>query len=148
MDNYRMKSIKYRRINLLGILLIIGIGCFSCYTKAGSTSDFDDFFNKVDEDSNPKTINRAEWSKEKNPEDFDKIDKNKDGFITKEELKEVVNEAKYDLDAWFSKIDQDGNPKTINRAEWSKEKNPEDFDTIDKNKDGFITKEELKSIMK
>jgi hypothetical protein len=90
MDNYRMKSIKYRSINLLGILLIIGIGCFSCYTKAGLTSDFDDFFNKVDEDSNPKTINRAEWSKEKNPEDFDKIDKNKDGFITKEELKSIM----------------------------------------------------------
>jgi len=44
MDNYRMKSIKYRSINLLGILLLIGIGCFSCYTKAGSTT-VDRFYN-------------------------------------------------------------------------------------------------------
>ena len=87
--------------------------------------------------NNDGKISREEWKG--HAEIFDKIDKNKDGFITGEELavarQERGAEALKQMDA--------NNDGKISREEWKG--NPERFSRLDANNDGFITSDEIKA---
>lgn len=87
---------------------------------------------RMDTDNDGK-ISREEWKGK--PEAFDKIDKNGDGFITKEELAESRRNR-------FEEMDTNNDGK-ISRDEWKG--NPKIFTRLDTNNDGVLTKEELKA---
>ncbi|MBL8517509.1 MAG: hypothetical protein JNM76_11150 [Betaproteobacteria bacterium] len=73
---------------------------------------------------------------------FDQIDANKDGFITKEEMKAA--RQKHDGDR-LARVDTDRSG-TITRAEAERmPKLKENFDKLDTNKDGVLSKDELKA---
>ena len=72
---------------------------------------------------------------------FNKIDKNKDGFLTKNELKAIYkNDAKR-----FLKKEDSNNDGKISKEEFTQaaEKN---FKFLDKNNDGFIDQKEWNDI--
>jgi collagen type III alpha len=81
-------------------------------------------------------------------ENFDKMDANKDGFLTPDELKrpggpggpggERPNPAEM-----FKRLDKDGDGKVS--KEEAPERMKENFDKMDANKDGFLTPDELKA---
>lgn len=77
---------------------------------------------------------------------FDKIDTNHDGFLTRDEL-EAAHQAM--ARAHWAKIDTDGDGR-ISRAEAQANapKLYEHFDEVDTNKDGFITPDEMKAAMR
>jgi Ca2+-binding EF-hand superfamily protein len=75
-------------------------------------------------------------------EHFDKIDADKDGFITPQELQAMHRKHGEDH---FSRMDTDRDGK-ISRAEADRfPKLSEKFSTLDTNGDGFLSKEELQA---
>lgn len=75
-------------------------------------------------------------------EHFDKIDADKDGFVTPQELRAM--HGKHDGDR-FARMDTDRDGR-ISRAEADRfPKLAEKFATIDANGDGFVTKEEMQA---
>lgn len=74
-------------------------------------------------------------------EHFDKIDADKDGFVTVQELQAMHSKHGEDR---FARMDTDRDGK-ISRAEADRfPKLGEKFATLDTNGDGFLTKEEMK----
>ncbi len=98
---------------------------------------------KMDTDKDGK-ISRAEAT-EKMAQRFDQMDTNKDGFITQDELQKL-RDGKKNKDKKGMKMDKDQDGK-ISRSEASG-KLATHFDAIDANKDGFLTKDELKDARK
>ena len=96
---------------------------------------------RLDTDGDGK-ISRAEaQAAPRLAQNFDAIDTNHDGFLTKEELHAYAQQQRQ---AHWSRIDTDGDGK-ISRAE-AQANAPrlfEHFDQIDTNGDGYITPEEL-----
>jgi Ca2+-binding EF-hand superfamily protein len=73
---------------------------------------------------------------------FDEIDTNKDGFLSKDELAAARTKMK---DAIFARIDTDADGR-ISRDEAARfPRLARHFDQIDANKDGYLTKEELRA---
>jgi len=91
-----------------------------------------------DKDKNG-SISRDEWVRD--PQLFDRLDANKDGALSTDELSQAVRQRVRERgdDRW-KRLDKDGNG-SISREEWPR--NPEVFDRLDTNKDGILTREEL-----
>jgi Ca2+-binding EF-hand superfamily protein len=85
--------------------------------------------------NNDGKISRDEWKGK--PEAFNRIDKNGDGSITREELGEAARRQGGRL----NQMDTNNDGK-ISRDEWKG--NPKRFDRLDANGDGVITKEEIR----
>ena len=85
---------------------------------------------KQDANSDGK-LAREEWKGK--AQGFDRLDQDKDGFLTREELASPVKSA-------LSKLDTDNDGK-VARAEWKGK--PRGFDRLDANGDGFLTPEEF-----
>ncbi len=101
---------------------------------------------KMDKDNDGKISSGEAQGKIK--KGFDKIDANKDGFITKDELekmKESIKERKKNKNKKnIEKMDKDNDGKISSGEAQGKIK--KSFDKIDANKDGYITKDELEKI--
>jgi len=95
-------------------------------------------FQAIDKDRDGK-ISRAEFPGQ--PPLFERLDADKDGFLTKEEIVKEQEAARAGFAAERLKaMDKDGDGK-ISRQEFQ---GPEPaFDRLDANGDGFLTKEEL-----
>jgi EF hand len=134
--NYNFKSTIFA-----ATLIIISTAFVSVANAAPRSDEIKAKMQKIDADGDGK-FSREESAKYKGiAKDFDKIDANKDGFLTKDEMKaQRAKRAETKLKA----IDgnQDGR---ISRAE-ADAKTPKlakNFDKLDANKDGFIDKAEM-----
>jgi hypothetical protein len=95
-------------------------------------------WQQLDKDGNG-SISRDEWARD--PQTFDRLDANKDGVLSREELGQAVQQRiRQRADDRWKRLDKDGNG-SISREEWPR--NPEAFDRLDTNKDGLLTREEL-----
>jgi Ca2+-binding EF-hand superfamily protein len=95
-------------------------------------------WQRLDKDGNG-SISRDEWVRD--PQTFDRLDANKDGVLSREELGQAVQQRiRQRADDRWKRLDKDGNG-SISREEWPR--NPEAFDRLDTNKDGLLTGEEL-----
>ena len=94
------------------------------------------FMQKMDANADGK-VARDEWKGK--PEGFDKLDADKDGFLTQSELGDVLRDKGADM---FKKFDANSDGK-IARDEWSQKSRA--FDRMDANADGFLTPDELRN---
>jgi hypothetical protein len=95
-------------------------------------------WQRLDKDGNG-SISRDEWVRDQ--QTFDRLDANKDGVLSREELGQAVQQRiRQRADDRWKRLDKDGNG-SISREEWPR--NPEAFDRLDTNKDGLLTREEL-----
>ena len=85
--------------------------------------------------NNDGVISRDEWKGR--PEAFNRIDKNGDGSLTREEFGDAARRQGGRL----NQMDTNNDGK-ISRDEWKG--NPKRFDRLDANGDGVITKEEIR----
>ena len=87
-------------------------------------------WKKLDQDNDGR-ISRSEW--QRNEQAFDRMDADKDGFLTKEELRSAVREfrGKHRNGLREMDADADGN---ISRSEWKGKE--EIFNRLDANNDG------------
>jgi len=90
---------------------------------------------RMDADNDGK-ISRAEWKGK--PEAFARLDKNSDGFITRDELAESRRGRLAEMDT--------NNDGKISRAEWKGK--PGAFSKLDANNDGELSEDELKAARK
>jgi len=106
----------------------------------------------ADKDGDSKiSRDEANASMPRMAKNFDAIDANKDGFVTKEEmraLREKNGGAKGDrghkMHAHLKAADKDGDGKiSREEANASMPRLAKNFEAIDANKDGFVTKEEM-----
>ena len=95
------------------------------------------FMQKMDTNADGK-IARDEWKGK--PEGFDKLDADKDSFLTQAELGDVLRDKGADM---FKQFDANSDGK-IARDEWSQK--PRAFDRLDANADGFLTPDELRNV--
>lgn len=98
-------------------------------------------FQKIDTDGDGK-ISRAEAAaRPRLAERFDVIDANKDGFITRDEMRAAHQKL---AAAKFNSVDTNGDGR-ISRAEAvaNAPRLAKRFSVIDTNKDGFVSREEL-----
>lgn len=100
----------------------------------------------LDKDGDGKISREEAAAAPRLAENFDKIDTNHDGFLTRDEL-QAAHQAM--ARAHWAKIDTDGDGK-ISRAEAQANapKLYEHFDAVDTDKDGFITPDEMKAAMR
>jgi hypothetical protein len=77
---------------------------------------------------------RAEWKGK--PQVFDRLDQDRDGFLTPTEMADLGSQRRNAL----NKLDADNDGK-VARTEWKGK--PRGFDRLDVNGDGFLTAEEL-----
>ncbi len=98
---------------------------------------------QADKDGDGKLSREEAGALPKLSKQFDQIDTNKDGFISKEEMQAM--RAKHDGERVSrADTDRDGG---ISRAEAERfPKLKENFDKLDTNKDGTLSKEELKAM--
>jgi Ca2+-binding EF-hand superfamily protein len=125
-------KIKNRRFSMIRVILtalIIVISAMPAYA-AGS------IFEKIDTDDNKK-IDKKEYT-DAVSKSFDKLDKNKDGYLSREEFKAT---SIPNTDELFDQLDKDKDGR-ISKDEYVKgaEKH---FTIIDKNADGLIDKNEF-----
>jgi hypothetical protein len=104
----------------------------------GDDGDDDgDRFDRLDR-NNDGRLSLAEWQ---GPRDlFERLDLNRDGFLTRDELRQHRGDGGDRLDRFFRTADANGDGR-LSRSEW-----PGDlarFDRLDRNHDGFLTRDEL-----
>lgn len=93
---------------------------------------------KRDTDGDGK-LSRSEWSRK--PEVFDRLDSDKDGFLTRDELRAGRSKrSSQRLERRAQKLDRN-NDGTITRDEWPGQS--ERFDRLDRNHDGVVTRDEI-----
>lgn len=139
--NHKIKSTIFA-----AALIVVSSALVSAANAAPRADELKAKMQKIDTDGDGK-FSRAETAKYKGiAKDFDKIDTNKDGYLTRDEMKaQRAKRAETKLKA----IDgnQDGR---ISRAE-AEAKTPKlakNFDKLDANKDGFIDKAEMAAVSK
>src|SRR5262249_2440061 len=89
--------------------------------------------------NNDGVISRDEWKGK--PEVFNRLDKNGDGSLTREELADAARR-----EGGRPKPMKTSNDVKMSRCEWKG--NPKRFDRLDANGDGVITKEEIRGARK
>jgi Ca2+-binding EF-hand superfamily protein len=115
-------------------LLAVIIGLF-CYSPAFAVEND---FNKIDVNNDGK-ISKEEYNAAV-IKTFNKYDKNKDGFLTKEEIKAI---RKIDTQKFLKEVDKNKDGK-ISKEEFI-EAAEKRFKLLDKNNDGFISQQEWNS---
>ena len=93
---------------------------------------------KNDQDNDGR-ISRSEW--QRNEQAFDWMDAGKDGFLTKEELRSAAREFPEKRGSRLREMDTDADGN-ISRSEWKGKE--EIFNRLDANKDGMLTRDELR----
>jgi Ca2+-binding EF-hand superfamily protein len=88
--------------------------------------------------NNDGVISRAEWKGD--PQVFDKIDRNNDGSLTREE---AIAAARQHGGERLKQMDTN-NDRQISRDEWKG--SDEAFNRLDVNNDGVITREEIRAL--
>ena len=140
----------FKRSLIAAMLLIPAIG-FAADNPAAPKGERGSHFKKADTDGNG-TLSRAEAEKGMPglAKNFDQIDTNKDGQLSRDELKAFKKAHKGDrkakADERFKHADTNGDGK-ISKAEAEKgaPRLAKKFDAIDTNKDGQLTQEELRA---
>jgi Ca2+-binding EF-hand superfamily protein len=127
-----MVKIKNRRFSIIRVILtalIMTISAMPAYAAG-------DVFDKIDTDGNKK-IDKKEYT-DSVSKSFDKLDKNKDGYLDREEFKAT---GIPNTDELFDELDTNKDGR-ISKDEFVKgaEKH---FTIMDKNADGFIDKNEF-----
>ncbi len=74
---------------------------------------------------------------------FDKIDTDKNGFITFQEFQAAMQHARQHHG--FKRLDKDGDQRISREEAHAAPRLEKNFDAIDTNKDGFLDKQELKA---
>jgi EF-hand domain pair/EF hand len=95
-------------------------------------------WKELDQDNDGR-ISRSEW--QRNEQVFDRMDADKDGYLTKEELRSAFREfrGKHRNGLREMDADADGN---ISRSEWKGKE--ETFKRLDTNNDGLLSRDELR----
>ncbi|HET9652989.1 MAG TPA: EF-hand domain-containing protein, partial [Usitatibacter sp.] len=101
------------------------------------------FFKKLDKDGDGRISRDEAAAAPRLAQHFDAIDADPDGFLTRDEL-EAAHRAR--AEAHFRKIDTDGDGRiSLAEAQANAPRLARNFDRIDANHDGFLTREELKA---
>jgi Ca2+-binding EF-hand superfamily protein len=95
-------------------------------------------WKKLDRDNDGR-ISRSEWQRDERV--FDRIDADKDGFLTKEELRSAAAEFHGRRRGGLREMDADADGN-ISRSEWKGK--GETFNRLDANKDGLLSRDELR----
>ena len=99
-------------------------------------------WKRLDQDNDGR-ISRSEW--QRNDQAFDRMDADKDGFLTKEELHSVAREFRAKRRSRLREMDADADGN-ISRSDWKGKE--EIFNRLDANKDGMLTRDELREARK
>ena len=105
-------------------------------------SDAEQRWKKLDQDNDDR-ISRSEW--QRNEQSFDRLDADKDGFVTKEELRSAAREFRGKRRSRLQEMDADADGN-ISRSEWKGKE--EIFNRLDANNDGMLTRDELREARK
>ena len=101
-------------------------------------SNAEDRWKQLDQDNDGR-ISRSEWKRD--PQAFDRLDANKDGFLAREELRSAAREFRGRHHNGLKQMDTDGDGK-ISRGEWKGK--DETFNRLDANHDSLLTPDELR----
>ncbi|MGH9426265.1 MAG: EF-hand domain-containing protein [Terriglobia bacterium] len=95
-------------------------------------------WKKLDQDGDGR-ISRSEW--QRNEQAFDRMDADKNGFLTKEELRAAAREFRGKRRDGLRKMDTDADGN-ISQSEWKCQEQM--FNELDANHDGMLSRDELR----
>jgi Ca2+-binding EF-hand superfamily protein len=101
-------------------------------------ADAEERWKKLDQDNDGR-ISRSEW--QRNEQAFDRMDADRDGFLTKEERRAAAREFLGKRRKGLREMDADADGN-ISRSEWKGKE--ETFNWLDTNKDGLLSRDELR----
>lgn len=102
----------------------------------------DERWQMLDQDGDGR-VSRSEW--QRSEQVFDRIDADKDGFLTKEELRSAAREIRGKRRGGLREMDTDSDGN-ISRSEWKGKE--EMFNRLDANSDGLLSRDELRGARK
>jgi len=104
--------------------------------------DLEELWKKLDQDNDGR-ISRSEW--QRNDQAFERMDADKDGFLTKEELRSTARDLRGKRRNGLREMDADADGN-ISRSEWKGKE--ETFNRLDANNDGLLSRDELRGARK